>query len=388
MTVMKKTGSEKCEVWIRLISVIYLIKYTILLAQYDYHQETQSVEHDQGADTFDENADASPIPSQFNRAPSPPTASGVRRHQSLTHGPASGPKPLDTMGLRRSGTLQATMKHSNLSQGDQSPSPPNDEDEYADDGHSGPYADDAYVRPPGQQQSATSPVARGSPWNAPGEWRTPGGSISSTGSNNIDDVQRALSNFELSGNNYNQQAGYVNAPPRFATSQSVSQGQNVRNGQNGLPGTLNNDNRGVPTSFGGRKTPVGSGSYPEPIGRHQRGPSAPDDRSSSGNWEAKERVLSGRSSNPNLQYNYAQLQQARPGIGGVPNVPAIPQQYVNQQGAPRMAPPVTVQQMQQPQAQAAPSFGSGPVDVPTLVTGKGYNPADFDIKPSFVSVLV
>ena len=33
---------------------------------------------------------------------------------------------------------------------------------------------------------------------------------------------------------------------------------------------------------------------------------------------------------------------------------------------------------------AAPGFINTPIDVPTLIATKGYNPIDFDTKPSFV----
>jgi hypothetical protein len=160
----------------------------------------------------------------------------------------------------------------------------------------------------------------------------------------------------------------------------------MRNGQNGVPNNMINDGRGVPTSMGGRKTPVGNGGYPEPIGRHSRGPSAPEDRNGSGNWDNKDRSLGGRSSNPNLQYNYMQIQQPRPGVGGVPNVPAIPQQYANQQGLGTPRPPPVNPQVMQNQNQQAPL--GAPIDVATLVAQKGYNPADFNTQPPFARYFV
>jgi hypothetical protein len=34
--------------------------------------------------------------------------------------------------------------------------------------------------------------------------------------------------------------------------------------------------------------------------------------------------------------------------------------------------------------QSTPGFINSPVDVPTLIAGKGYNPPSFDVHPSFV----
>jgi hypothetical protein len=99
-------------------------------------------------------------------------------------------------------------------------------------------------------------------------------------------------------------------------------------------------------------------------------------------WEQKEK-LSQRTSNPNLNYRYSQGQK-----GNIPNVPAIPSQYLNQQSgqAPRMGNSFGQGQTQgDTNTQPVPGFVNTPVDVPTLIAGKGYNPPNFDVRPGFVS---
>lgn len=358
--------------------------------------------------------------------PSPPPAgSGVRRHQSLTYGPAGGGRQAPSSTLKRSGTLQAQIRHPSVAEGQHSPSPPNDE-EYADEPQGQSYEDESYFArsPPPQQQQyqATSPIGRQSPWNTPGnEWRTPGGS---QGSNNaaIDDVQRALASLEIASNPnqlYNNnnvgnfQGGQSAHPPRFNPGQPPPPQ---------APGMRNNNNNGgqttrklqpLVTDFDGRKTPLSQGNqgpasasaYVPPIGHHpsqqpqpqpQRGmtgPTATGDRAITATgqtWDQKERLLGGRTSNPNLQYMFAQGQQ---GAGGIPNVPPIPSQYLQQQpggNAPRLG-ATQMGQGQPGQAQTGngsqppQGFANTPIDVPSLIAAKGYNPSNFDIRPTFVS---
>ncbi|KAJ7461577.1 YT521-B-like domain-containing protein [Mycena latifolia] len=95
-------------------------------------------------------------------------------------------------------------------------------------------------------------------------------------------------------------------------------------------------------------------------------------------WGEKDRVLGLRTSNPNLQYGYQQQQAAK----GQP-VPPMPQQYLQQQ------------QGQQGQGQRVPSgqtptqgFVNTPVDVPSLIATKGYNPTNFELRPSFARFFV
>jgi len=141
------------------------------------------------------------------------------------------------------------------------------------------------------------------------------------------------------------------------------------------------------------------------VDRHQR------DRaltaSSAGQWEHKEKTLIGRSSNPNLSGSY-RSGSGNGGNNGIPNVPPIPPQFLNNQGqAPRLGQNQNTfgavgggsGNGQHNQTQGGGVNGNGanasatqfpigsenlitsPVDIPTLLATKGYNPAEFDIKP-------
>jgi hypothetical protein len=132
--------------------------------------------------------------------------------------------------------------------------------------------------------------------------------------------------------------------------------------------------------------------------------------SSAGQWEQKERVVVGRSSNPNLSNSYRNG-SGNGGNSGIPNVPPIPPQFLNNQGqAPRLGQNqnnfgmagVGGGQRGQGQSVGVTSSGNGtnpsapqfpvgsdnlitsPVDIPTLLATKGYNPVEFDIKPPCV----
>jgi hypothetical protein len=101
-------------------------------------------------------------------------------------------------------------------------------------------------------------------------------------------------------------------------------------------------------------------------------------------WDQKDKLLNQRTSNPNLNYGYNQGQKSN-----IPNVPPIPAQYLNQMGtmqAPRLG--FGQGQLQQTHgdnsAQSFAGFLSSPVDLPTLISTKGYNPPNFDIRPQFV----
>jgi hypothetical protein len=163
------------------------------------------------------------------------------------------------------------------------------------------------------------------------------------------------------------------------------------------------------TDFDGRKTPLTQGipvsasPYVPPIGhtlpqQQQRTVLERDDRvqtaSSTTSWEQKDRILTGRASNPNLQYGYQQ------GKGNIPNVPPIPQQYLQQQQqqqqqqggphAPRLGVATGLGQGQGQSgiAQAPQGFINSPIDVPSLIAAKGYNPAAFDVRPQFARFFV
>lgn len=134
--------------------------------------------------------------------------------------------------------------------------------------------------------------------------------------------------------------------------------------------------------------------------------------SSAGQWEQKERAVVGRSSNPNLSGSYRNG-GGNGGNTGIPNVPPIPPQFLNNQGqAPRLGQnPSNFGVVgggggQHGQNQNVSSNGTAattsatqfpirsenvitsPVDIPTLLATKGYNPVDFDIKPPYARYFV
>ncbi|KAF8584082.1 YTH-domain-containing protein [Ramaria rubella] len=121
-------------------------------------------------------------------------------------------------------------------------------------------------------------------------------------------------------------------------------------------------------------------------------------------WDQKDRVLGNRSSNPNLQYQSQTANQSWNNIGGPP-VPNIPAQYLllqqqqqqQQQQAPRLGPGTSYGGLSaqggnngNPIANASvpPGYMGSPIDVPTLIATKGYNPTNFEIRPSFARYFV
>lgn len=377
--------------------------------------------------------------SQFDDPdPSPPPAADVRRHRSL-NATSVGPKRMNA--LKRAGTLQIqttpikTYQPQGYSSG-QSPSPTGAEEDHEEE--------EAYF--PAIQPNYP-PSIRSSPWGTPGttvnnDWRNPPGPITpgSVYNPGMDEVSRALSTLEL--NQVHQPPGNYQpsqAPPRFNLNHQPAQQQhNLRRGsQSGTstPGLSNNqgnggrksnlvtelnDGRGGQGLSQGSGSPVSSSAYISTIGHglpqrdhHEprgqggggNGLSGQRERaltaSSAGHWDPKERVVVGRSSNPNLSGSY------RNGGGngvnnGIPNVPPIPPQFLNNQGqAPRLGKNQNnfgvVGGGAQNQSLGVNANGTGvntatqfpetlisPVDIPTLLATKGYNPVDFDIKPPCV----
>jgi hypothetical protein len=119
------------------------------------------------------------------------------------------------------------------------------------------------------------------------------------------------------------------------------------------------------------------------MGQQQHGGTGEsDDRAftASGSWDQKDRVLHTRSSNPNINYgSNAQQQQSK--AHGIPSVPPIPPQFLqaNQQ---RLG--LNAQSGGLGALGAQPGVLASPIDIPTLIATKGYNPQSFDTRPSFV----
>ncbi|EMD38199.1 hypothetical protein CERSUDRAFT_64463 [Gelatoporia subvermispora B] len=370
---------------------------------------------------------ASPLSPHFQglpHVPSPPPGdgAGVRRHQSLNYPTAAaGVRRLAT-GLRRAGTLQA-----NPYSGAQSPSPTN-ADEY-DDNDSVRAEEDSYfgLASQGQQDRyPVSPLGRSSPWSTPGnDWRnqvgpTTAAQFANAGNAGIDDVSRALSALEISQQYGNNGGNYQQGPPRFNPPQS-QQMQGVRSGSGGSNG--GSRKLQLVTDLDGRGTgqPQGAvqsaSAYVPPIGhgmgqssqsaQGQRSNNEREDQSQQGhrdraftasgtsNWDQKERLLNGRASNTSL-HNLYQTQQGKlggNGNGGIPSVPPIPAQYLNQGQAPRLGSSVSSSSQghsrgQSSQGGSLDGFITSPMDVPTLIAAKGYNPVDFDTRPLFARYFV
>ena len=377
---------------------------------------SESAQHQQVVDVQSQSSAAipSPLSPQYatSHIPSPPPAgSGVRRHQSLTYGAHNSVRQMTSSGLKRSGTHQGGGRHPPPGH---SPSPPNAEEEYNEEqelANPHEYEYDSYLESrssqPAQQlqsqgQYPTSPMGRSSPWSTPstGDWRASGGSFTPAG--NPDELARALSNLDINHNMYVGNTGYQGGqsthPPRFnpthpppALSPGMRQGNMQANTGSSRKLQLNTD-------LDGRKTPTAQPSqapgsapaYGQPIGGQQQmhqprtGSMSDADRAmaaAGATWEQKEK-LGQRTSNPNLSYRYNQGQK-----GNIPNVPSIPSQYLNQQSgqAPRMGNSFNQAQTQGDNSgQPVPGFINSPVDVPSMIAGKGYNPPSFDIRPSFV----
>jgi hypothetical protein len=361
----------------------------------DWERDISS--YGQGPESGDQSGDPSPLSPHIggpaSHVPSPPPAeSGVRRHQSLTYGThGHGPRhQLSSTGLKRSGTLQAPSKHSITPQ---PPSPTNAEEDYPYPDEE-PYEEDAYYsaaasprtqHPPGNVPYSNSPMRRSSPWGQGNEWRSaakhPGAAASG---NAIDDVQRALSALELD-NNAGQQYMYGNQeshqPPRFNTGQH----NYIQSGGNPQLATDLDDRH---NTQGGSQSPFPQHSQHQRSHTHTPGVIDRDERSQSvsgPNWEHKERMLGGRYSNPNMNYGYQQAP------GAIPNVPPIPAQYLSQQPGMNQAPRLGTSNSDSGQNQntnQSGSLGLTPIDVPSLIALKGYNPQNFDIRPQFARYFV
>ena len=293
--------------------------------------------------------------------------------------------------------------------GPQSPSPTNAEE---DDDESVRADEESYFA---GGQYPGSPIGRSSPWGTPGaggEWRAPvggnGAAYTNTGNAGIDDVSRALSSLDISQQYGNVQQGQSMHPPRFNPSHPPpAQAPGMRsgngNGSRKLQLVTDLDGRqsqGAVQSASAYVPPIGHG-LAQPTGQQvleqqqQQQHAQPHQRdraftaSGGSPWDNKERLLVGRASNPNLQQLY---QQSKMDGQGIPGVPSIPQQYLNQGQAPRMGVSgngsgMGSQAGNQGQGNqvGADGFAGTPIDVPTLIATKGYNPVDFDIRPAFVS---
>ena len=376
----------------------------------------------------------SPLSPSFppHTASPPPAEVNVRRNQSLTYGATGGAPRRMAVNLRRSGTLQAQIERPHAASSASPPSPLDNEEDFQEEER---YNDNEYhytlLQQQQQQQgnaynqssgnyTPTSSLGRNSPWSVSSnanEWKYGG---TNNGSSAIDDVQRALSALELSGASPSQQnqnfanggAGHSTLPPRLNQHGApIGQGSGIRRNDNGIGnGHGNGSGFGSGVGVGQRdklslNTDIDSGSIksgPSSAGTNvpsvghghgfthvQRGSNASDP------WEQKERVLAPRTSNPNLQY----AARGNYDASGLPPNPPVPSQYLNQQDAQTQGIRLGLgsgfgqnvsgqtQGLVTPTLQqVTPGLITTPLDVPSLIAAKGYNPATFDCKPAFVSV--
>ncbi|KAH8117041.1 YTH-domain-containing protein [Phellopilus nigrolimitatus] len=367
--------------------------------------------------------------------PSPPPAeANVRRHQSLTYGAAGGVRRM-AVNLRRSGTLQAQVERPHNAPATP-PSPLDNEEDYQEEY---PQNEEDYqytLRQQQQQQNAyvqgtghytPTSVGRNSPWSmtSNNEWKyTPGmGGNGNNGGSSIDDVQRALSALEISGGNLVQNQGFASGgnagqgtlPPRLNQHGApVSQTSILRSPNNGSGNGMGINQRAEklhlitdvegdafrngPTSAGatiGHGLPQQHQHQGIPVSHSQPQSHRGSTASASGGWDQKERVLATRTSNPNLQYAAGSYDAS-----GLPPNPPVPSQYLNQQAGQGQGPRLgasSFNQNAQGQSQGpsnangqqgGPGLLTSPIDVPSLIAAKGYNPATFDCRPPFARFFV
>lgn len=380
--------------------VFYSILYTDSFNDLQFGQAIYAAENSQYQSIEQQGQNSpSPMASQFGTVPSPPPGSAVRRHQSLTY--SSATQRMGSAGLRRAGTLQ----NQGRTHGHQPPPSPTGADEEYTESSAG-CEDEPYFDPQVSnqgQQHPTSPINR-SPWSTPSnEWRPSGGNANLAGSNNgssaIEDLQRGLSSMDINSqySTATFSGAQSNHPPRFNPNQPQqftalrSTAQNDSDASRRLQLVTNLDERGNQIA-GSSSGPVSASAYVPPIGhpqstgQQQRGGSGdPDDRAitASGTWDQKERVLHTRTSNPNINFGSNAHQQQQKGQG-IPSVPPIPSQFLqaNQQQNFRLG--LNTQMGGLGVLGAQPGILTSPIDIPTLIANKGYNPQNFDTRPGFV----
>ncbi|KAI0345266.1 YTH-domain-containing protein [Trametopsis cervina] len=383
----------------------------------EWETEIRGIHHDEeqafsSSDHGHGEANVSPLsphfPGGITGSSSPPLesgAAGVRRHTSLTY--PSHPVPRHShSGLRRAGTLQAPPIKGSAPQGiysgAQSPSPTLADEEFADDSARG---DGGYFgAPPSQSgQQPTSPIGRSSPWSTPGsqnDWMTQlGGNVPSNigPGAGLDDVSLALSALEINqqyggnGNNYGGNGNTYGVSGNHLIFSSWCFGigrklQLVTDIDNQLPGTQ---------SASAYVPPIG---HQQNVQHHGEDPRNHRERAfttGANPWDQKERVVTGKLSNPNMQHLY----QGKNGSSGIPNVPSIPAQFLNnaQGQGPRMgfshpsgngAHPQSRSSQGSNQSPPNDALLTSPIDVPTLIATKGYNPVEFDTRPFFAKYFV
>ena len=310
--------------------------------------------------------------------PSPPPAtSTVRRHVSLTYG--AGQQRKTSTGLKRAGTITNPLPaHSQQNASSPETLEQAEPDDNAHEPEDTLYQDE-YLKQ--QQQLSSNAALTPLPWTPGNDWK-PNYSIG--GSTAIDDVQVALTALEIASNGavtqgYPQYQPTQPQPPRF----SGAHQQHQSTGSRGSNGGYQHNNGGRGSDYDGRKTPNSQRG-----GNIQQQQYGQGDRS--GSWNQKDQNLRGSASNPNLRYGYQQSGGHSKTSSGsaVPSVPPIPPQYLQQQGNQVNRQGLGFNDTPSDPPQPVQPFLEAPIDVPTLVATKGYNPAQFDIRPPFARYFV
>jgi hypothetical protein len=184
-----------------------------------------------------------------------------------------------------------------------------------------------------------------------------------------------------------------NQPQQFAALRGAPPNDSDSNAALKLQLVTNLDERGNqvagsssgPVSASAYVPPIGHG-LPQSTGQQQRGGSGDTDErafTASGTWDQKDRVLNTRSSNPNINYgSNAQQQQSK--AQGIPSVPPIPAQFLQANQQQNARPGLNTQMNSMGALGAQPGLLTSPIDIPTLIATKGYNPQNFDTRPAFV----
>jgi hypothetical protein len=189
-----------------------------------------------------------------------------------------------------------------------------------------------------------------------------------------------------------------NQPQQFAALRSAASNDSDGSASRKLQLITNLDERGNqlpgsssgPVSASAYVPPIGHGHVlPQSTGQQQRaGTGETDERAftASGTWDQKERVLHTRTSNSNINHG-SNTQQQQSKAQGIPSVPPIPAQFLqaNQQQNSRLG--LNMQTNNLGVVGAQPGHLTSPIDIPTLVATKGYNPQNFDTRPAFVRCL-
>lgn len=339
---------------------------------------------------------------------SPPSAAAaVRRHVSMTDGQrvrnktGSGLQRFPTVSSKppkRSNTMNAPTETAN-----EYPADYEEEEQPTQADEQGTFSPaEAYG---GIQQNPWGSGGTETNWNTNADWR-----MNQQQQIGIDEVTNSLSNLELQQRQAQAQApNYARGGPRFDMGAS---GQYTDYNQQLQQQALTQAQRmQLNTEVPAPGAPGSAPAYAPPIGHAPYGSNQRDSVASAGSgdkdhprtapgaeWEQKNRMLKSQGSNSGQNF-HGQYNNA---FG---NAPLVPTQYMGMGqagrhgnmgmtggnfGGPNFVPAGVAtqnnQNQQQQQQQLDPSMYIGsPIDVPSMISRKGYNPPTFDIRPALVS---